>query len=91
MEADGYDDECAEDVELHEYFHYQLKEHDGQLAHDILEVIELRALAYRLFNEFPAKAKTWIRKYSEKEWDTNTRGPLPFDIDAWLIECFNLY
>ena len=82
---DGYDEETVDDAALRSHFLSTLKDHDPDLLLHDRHGTELRAMFHSFCDEFPANAAAWVEKYAKYGWDTNKRGPFPFNVQEWLI------
>ena len=88
---DGYEDFTEDDRRLIEHFRTVLGERNSELLQHHERSVELRAMFYALCHEFPANVTVWLEQYEKYEWDVNTRGPFPFDLQRWIVDSVYLY
>jgi hypothetical protein len=87
----GYEDLTEDDRRLIEHFRTVLGERNPELLQHHERSVELRAMFYTLCHEFSDNVTGWLTQYEKYEWDVNTRGPFPFDLQSWRFDILNLY
>lgn len=88
---EGYEDETQEDADLRRDFHARIGARSPEMLWHLQNGAELRCIFNGLSEHVPSAVSTWLEKYQKYGWDEGERGPFPFPMDAWIMECLTLY
>ena len=82
---DEFDDDSDEAADVRQHFREELRKLSPRLYDNYWQGVELRAFSYNLSQSCAGNVVMWLLKYEQNQWDCQ-RGPLPFDVSAWVDE-----